>query len=231
MSGVSIALISMEPAAKPALDARGGDSAGFLRVPVSDTGEFSVRGVIPGTYALWGRWDASSPARTAAPDATALWGEGEIVVKGPDVSGVVLNLQPGARVSGTIRPNAGLGTPALEALRFQLFPQIDSTAIFAGSLLARPDLEGKVIFPSVPPGLYDLRTTTSEGTGSSADTWVIASAIMSGQDVADGPLDIRPGGATNGRRDHDHSDRDRNIRHRPRRRQSARRAIPTLVFQ
>ena len=198
MSGINIALVLTEPAAKPSLDAGPGPTAGFLRVPVSETGEFSVPGVVPGTYALWARRDANSSARTPGPDALTLWGQANVVVDGPNVSGVVLNLEPGARVSGTIRIDAASRTPAIEAPRLRLSPQINSTSAFTGSFAATQDPSGSFVFPSVPPGPYDLRTAPVEVTGSTADTWVITSAIAAGHDVAEGTLDIRPGEATSG---------------------------------
>jgi hypothetical protein len=198
MSGINIALVLTEPAAKPSLGVGPRTTAGFLYVLVSDTGEFSVPGVVPGTYSLSARWDANSSSRTQGPDALTLWGQANVVVDGPDVSGVVLNLLPGARVSGTIRLDAASRTPAMETLRLRLSPQVSSAAAFAGSLVATPDPSGSFVFPSVPPGPYDLRTAPAEVTGSPTDTWVITSAIASGHDVADGTLDIRPGEAISG---------------------------------
>jgi hypothetical protein len=193
MTGVRIALVPTDPIADAAI---GVGSVGVLRAPVSDTGEFSIPGAVPGTYALWARWDANSSARPLVPDASTLWGMNTIVVNGPNVSGVILNLQPGVRVSGSIRINTAAETPAMETLRLTLSPQTSSTATFAGGFVANPNPSGIFVFPSVPPGLYDLRTAPREVTGSPVDTWVITSAIASGHDVADGPLDIRPGGTT-----------------------------------
>jgi hypothetical protein len=204
MSGVSLALIPTEPAARPAQGAGSRLTADVARVTATEIGEFSIPGVIPGTYALWARWDSNSAARAAGPDASTLWGAHTVVVKGPDVFGVVLNLQPGARVSGTIRIDintnisAASRTPAMEALRLTLSPQASSAAAFAGRFVATPDPTGDFVFPSVPPGLYDLRIAPGEIPGSPLDTWVMASAIVSGQDAADSPLDIRPGAAISG---------------------------------
>ena len=190
MSGASITLIPAEPIAMPVPGAGSRQTAKVARLPISDTGEFSIPGVIPGTYALWARWDSNNSDATAGPEATTLWGEQTVVVKGPDVSGVALNLQRGVRVFGTIRVDAASRTPPMEVLRFSLSPQARSTAAFVGSLAATPDSSGAFVFPSVPPGLYDLRIAPREIAGSLADTWVITSAIAAGQDVADAPLDI-----------------------------------------
>jgi protocatechuate 3,4-dioxygenase beta subunit len=189
MSGAHLALVRLEPAALSPLRAVPGAPGSSLRLPVSHTGEFSAAGLVPGTYTLWARWDANI---VGPPDAGTRWGHARVVVDGFDVSDVVLGLQAGGRVSGMIRLDSASPTPAMDTFRISLSPQFSDAAPFTSTLVTTPDKSGRFVFPSVPPGPYGLRTTPGAATaGSSADTWVLESAIAAGHDVADSPLDVR----------------------------------------
>jgi hypothetical protein len=188
MSGVNIALVPTEPTAFPVRRTGPGATAASLHIPVADTGEFAVGGLVPGSYELWARWDPNPPT---SPGPDTLWAHARVVVNGFDLSGLVLSLQPGARVSGTVRLYPESQRPAMDSVRIALSTQLTAVAPFIRTLVARPDATGRFFFPSVPSGPYDLRTASGEPT--ERRRWVLESATLSsGQDVADGTLNIQP---------------------------------------
>jgi hypothetical protein len=191
-SRVHLALVRSEPDTTPSLSA-GAGTPGFLRVPVSETGQFSASGVVPGAYTLWARSDPSPPVDARGRDAPTLWGRATLIVNGSDVSGVVLRLESGARVSGTIRFDGASQAPALDGVQITLSPRLRGGAPFTRSLAATPDASGRFLFSSVPPGPYDVQVGLGELTGSQTVTWALESATVSGHDVADGTLDVGQG--------------------------------------
>src|SRR5207248_561224 len=101
-SGVLLMLMPKSTGSAPALQAM--FDVGLVSIPriqVSN-GKFSSGGVTPGQYTLVGRTGADVSGRAAGPGATTLWGETEVSVNGRDLAGLVVTLQPGMKVGGTI---------------------------------------------------------------------------------------------------------------------------------
>ena len=197
MAGISLALVPSEPASTPSQGAGAGATAG-VRVPVSDTGEFSAAGVVPGVYALWARTALDTSARALDASAVTLWAHNQVIVNGFDVAGVVLSLQPGARVSGTVRFEGPSPTPAPGSVRIILSPQFGNGVPFIGSRTAPPDASGRFLVPDVPPGPYQLRIAAGSVAGSQPEPWALESATVAGHDVADGTLVVREGDEISG---------------------------------
>jgi hypothetical protein len=137
-------------------------------------------------------------ARAAGP----LWGSIDIAVRGEDVLGVVLRLERGVTVAGRVvfePPHTG-APPELARVRLGLRPPTP---------MARPiavAADGSFSMPGTDPGSYRLTATlaapaagtTSGAAAGAADPsagWALKSAVWNGRDIADLPLDVRPGDA------------------------------------
>lgn len=152
---------------------------------------FAISGVSPGDYTLVARSGAGTrsagPPPASAPQA--LWNITDVTVTGEDQTGIVLRLLPGVKITGTIAFEHASLTPPDELSRVEL--SLSATALPVGPFRGIVDPAGTFRFSSVVPGGYALGATPPVGpTGS---RWTLKSAVLNGRDVADAPLDVKPG--------------------------------------
>jgi hypothetical protein len=116
------------------------------------------------------------------------WASTDVTVNGADVSGVVLRMQPGLSVSGTVTVAA---TARVDMSRARV--QLGTTAGAPGFFVtANPDAQGAFRFDGVPPGRYSISLPTLPG-------GAVARSAMSGDvDLLDTPVDVGPGGSISG---------------------------------
>ena len=175
-------------------------AAGALVLPraIVSPPTFSLSGITPGEYTLVARSGmsgrgAAAAAAIAAADPT-LWNVTDITVDGRDQSDLVLRLQPGTRISGSIAFERSSLTPPAD------LSKIDLTMAASRSLVGAPaapraivDPAGIFRFVSVVPGAYTLKAMPPAGT-----SWVLKSAALNGRDLADVLIDVKPGQDLNG---------------------------------
>lgn len=175
-------------------------AAGALVLPraVVSPPAFSLSGVTPGEYTLIARSGfsgrgAAAAAAMAAADPT-LWNLTDLTVDGRDQSDLVLRLQPGTRINGSIAFEPTSLTPPAD------LSKIDLTMAASRSLVGAPaapraiiDPAGIFRFASVVPGAYALKAMPPAGT-----TWILKSAVLNGRDIADVLIDVKPGHELNG---------------------------------
>ena len=167
---------------------------------VGPDGRFSVSGLAPGQYMVTAR-AASAGAKPMAggrggssPPVMDFWAVADLNVMGLDVSGVVLRLAPGMRVSGRIAVEATTETPPADLSRVQI-----RLVVAAGQrdelrrwpLVRRTQME-RSASSGVAPGQYYFTANLIGGTPT-RPTWTLKSATVNGRDVLDTPLDVRPG--------------------------------------
>lgn len=193
--------------------------------PVGVDGSFSFLGLGPGTYELVARTAAvmiAPRAGGAAPPSaeppTPLWGDLSVTVTGEDQTGLVLQLQPGIRLSGsTTFEGTQAAPPNGGGVIVSLVPvaQFPMTPIF--QLTARTQPDGSFVVPGVPAGHYTLKVFVGSGGGPPAAalaslgvrvggagtgeiqpsagtgppaSWQPKSAMLNGRDLLDVPFDI-----------------------------------------
>jgi Carboxypeptidase regulatory-like domain len=183
-------------------------------------GSFTLNAVPPGHYTVLARGAPGPGGGGAAPagglanlgmnlalpggSGAAFWASEDIVVNGQDVSNLALRLQPGMTVSGRIAfEGSTLQLPAdLTRARVTLLPMPSGaspieqmTAMLAGSS-AEFAADGTFAVAGVTPNRYRVNVTmpgmlpspTIPGKG-----WVLKSIVAGDRDVADVPLDVKPG--------------------------------------
>jgi uncharacterized protein (DUF2141 family) len=175
-------------------------SSGALVLPrgiVTATG-FTIPGAAPGEYTLVARSGSgqrrAAPPPNAASGAGPLWSVTDLTVNGSDRSDLLLQLLPGVRLSGSIGfERSSATTPADPSAA-------DLSLVAAGSYLgpastsrAIVDAAGVFRFASIPPGTYLLRATMPRSAGDGA-SWTMKSAVLSGRDLADLPLEATTAG-------------------------------------
>ena len=123
-------------------------------------GSFSFDGVAEGTYVLEAVSGPTSAAATAlaetkptSPSDRTLRGQSTIVVGDRHIDDVLLQLSPGARVSGRVTFEGG--TPALVAATSVFLDRVDQRPLRLGP--ARPDRAGQFTTIDFPAGRYRLR--------------------------------------------------------------------------
>jgi hypothetical protein len=186
-------------------------------------GAFTVMNLTPGQYTLRVRASprpanggSSDPAAMLAAarqqmlggnaqGAPVLWAEALVTVDGRDINDVVLRLQPGMTVSGKIVFDGTAAPPTdLTQMRIGLVPppagasamQMISSMMLGGSQ-AKVAADGTFVVAGMTPGKYRanmggpmaLTTSMALTTG----PWTLQSAMVNGHDIADLPLEIRPG--------------------------------------
>lgn len=147
---------------------------------------FSIPGVAPGEYTLVARSGASS--RGGGPQPPPLWNMTDIVVNGEDQTNLVLRLQLGTKIAGTIVfDTLSAGTAANAGSAAVTLKSMGSYVGTPAAPRATVTPAGAFQFSSVVPGPYAFQATMP-GTN-----WVLKSAIAGDRDVADVPLDVKPG--------------------------------------
>lgn len=201
----------LPPAAPPA-------SAGV----VLPDGSFRLGGVTPGHYRLAVRatppaanGDAAAP--TPRPmimfpgdaNGATLWGREEVTVDGQDLDGITVRLQPGLSVSGRVVFETAT-PPDLSRVRVMLGTTAAGTS--PGDMVARlmggsssgVSADGTFSIVGLTPDRYRIAATTGGIRSLAAliqpglvaptpDAVVLKSALWHGVDLADVPLDLKPG--------------------------------------
>ena len=145
---------------------------------VDDSGAFTFRDVPPGRYRL-------GPSAAQLSRST-LSGTLDLVVDG-DRSGLVLDLVPGARVSGQLRWDAVAGARQ-PTVRIALMP-LTGVVQPAQAMTSAIDGENRFSFPSVPPGRYRLELTGPANVAKPR----VATQSVNGVDTIDAGLEINGG--------------------------------------
>jgi hypothetical protein len=168
--------------------------------PAAGSGRFKFTNVMPGHYTITARADRNQ----SGPAADYLYGVAEIDVRGEDIDGISLNLQPGSTFGGhVVFDGTSLAIPAdLTAIKV-------SVTLPAGSFFMRVGGAGGAVignaFSSVAPA-----SVTASGTFSAANIapgtyrlaaslppaasgWSLRSAVSGGRDFLDAPLEFKPG--------------------------------------
>ena len=160
------------------------------------SGRFSFFNVAPGSYRIVARTMPMSPPRRGAdgPDPrqdTRLWAMVEFAVAGQDITNLALDLQPGMSVSGHVVFQGTRQTPPsdLSSLRVSVEPVMTyaSGPQLASRTQGTVDSTGRFRIDNVMPGEYRVAAFAA-GQG-----WSMESVTVSGRDVLDESLEIRPG--------------------------------------
>jgi hypothetical protein len=193
----------------------------FLAMKPDAEGRFRFANMTPGDYSIMARATrgataAPVPARgitvgsgggsSGAPSGSArpeyLYATADLDIRGQDVSGLALVLQPGSTFAGTIRFDAAGTPPAdLTSLRVSLSPPEGTYSSSFGDTVvgntfnAVPPVavqaDGRFLIGAIAPGLYALRCTVGNAP---ADAWWLRSAIApDGRDLLDAPVTVRQG--------------------------------------
>jgi hypothetical protein len=151
---------------------------------------FSMTGVTPGQYTLVARTGSGGRGTAAAPAPTAppLWSVTDVAVDGWDQTDLVLQLRPGASVSGTIAfERTHLAPPEdKRGIIVSLRPSGSMSGVAAPSAVVTAT--GAFRFPSVMPGAYRLQVTLP--VAPSGGGWTLKSAALGARDLADLPIDL-----------------------------------------
>ena len=169
------ALTQQQQQSQPQANGRGG---GF---------QFGPRGGGPGTI------------------AQILWASTDVTVAGQNLPDVVLNLQPGMAVSGTVAFQGSSLAPPTDLTRVRVTIQSRGSSAsgsdIGGIPAAQVDATGHFTITGVPPGHYTLQGSAPVGSqggrgGAGAATaggsWALKSAIVGGRDILDFPLEVQP---------------------------------------
>jgi len=187
----------------------------FTAIPPNEKGEFKFGNVAPGRYRIVARvlgtpepaapgargGGAGGGARIggagSAPDSgvkETLFGVADVDVRGQDVKGVNIPLQPGGVMTGRLVMDANATSPAPDLARIRL--ALDETGrnsyytlgtVRVGNQLsmvppAGVTAEGAFRIAAIGPAVYDLSITLLSD---AAKTWKIRSAVVEGRDLLD----------------------------------------------
>lgn len=161
-------------------------NTGDRRIVASD-GAFAFPNLAPGVYTL--------VARAAAPQF--MWTSMEVAMSGEPVTGIVLSLQPGMRVSGRVQfaSTGRLTPPDMSAVRVALQPVLAPGLVGFAPVPVSPAADGSFTVNGVTPGRYRLTASlpgTEAGARSDAGGWHLRSAVIGGRDTLDVPITIQP---------------------------------------
>jgi protocatechuate 3,4-dioxygenase beta subunit len=145
---------------------------------VDDSGAFTFRDVPPGRYRL------APPA--AQLSRSTLSAALDLVVDG-DRSGLVLDLVPGARVSGQLGGD-GLAGARQPGVRIALTP-LTTFVQPAQAMTSAIDADSRFSFPNVPPGRYRLELTAP----ATVVRPRVAAQIVNGVDTIETGLELKGG--------------------------------------
>ncbi len=190
----------------------------IMRMAMSSTsqtgpdGRFQIRRMAPGQYTLSARTGGGpmgalagliGAAQPSAPAPSVLWATAEVSVTGQEVTGLVLQLQPGLTLSGRVVVNATrLPPPDLTGSRVTAISTAaaaDPISALAGLGAAsfgaqpvRPD--GTFEVTGLVPGPYLINGALA-GSTQPADVfaWRVGSVVAGGREILDLPFDVKPG--------------------------------------
>lgn len=156
-------------------------SPGFVR-PGAD-GHFTIGGLGPGRYLLFGR-GAEGPTDANAP--MTLYTETEFTVSGEKISDLMMRFEPGVNVSGRLSFEGTQPPPQPATIRVSLtrLPIVPDAAVFVQPVTVAAD--GRFTFSGVPAGRYRIAAA-------GAAPWLLRSAVSGQRDTLDVPLDVAPG--------------------------------------
>jgi uncharacterized protein (DUF2141 family) len=152
---------------------------------------FSISGVAPGEYTLVARTGTGmrSAAPPPVPGPQVLWNVTDITVAEQDLTDIVLRMQPGTKILGTIAFDRSSLTPPSDLTRIELTMTSNLLVGAPASPRAIVDPAGTFRFSSVVPGIYALNAALP----GVAAGWTLKSAVLNGRDLADVPFDVKPG--------------------------------------
>lgn len=188
----------------------------------SADGSFVLSAVRPGRYTITARATPRTGTEPPAPtgrggisEASALFGMGagthwaseDVDVAGVDINDLTLVLRPGMTVSGRVTYEATTLTPPkdMSTLTFSLSPAQTSVSVMGMAMsmmegaTIRTNADGTFTANGVAPGRYRFLTQAAmlgaiaPAAAASAGGFVLKSATVGGRDIADTPIDIRPG--------------------------------------
>jgi hypothetical protein len=204
----------------------GFSSTGVSGRPLDAEGRFSYSGLAPGLYRIAARSlrGANAPAGPTVvngqivtgrasgagggtpqpggqPAGDALYGFVDVDLRGDDISGVHLALQPGGRITGRVVVRGSGDQPAapdLSKLRLGLTLEGGGWNITADGVRMGPGLLSPPISTIRPDGTFELRNiapgrfTLSGQTPAESGLWRWRSAMAGDRDLFDGLLDLSP---------------------------------------
>ncbi len=168
-------------------------------------GNFSFAGVTPGDYTVLvrsaGRADGPpSRAGGPAPPRPILWAQQDVTVRGEDVTGLSLALQPALSVSGRLVFDGATPPPAdLSKVRLNLGPApttgTTTTTITMGGTPPEINADGTFTLTGATPGRYRLSASVpgplSTGVGlPTTPAWSVESILSGGVETLDSALEI-----------------------------------------
>jgi hypothetical protein len=166
------------------------DSFSFRGQPAARAdadGRFSLNNVPPGNYTVF-----ASRRMTSAAGSQTLSAAIRLTIAGDDVSGVLLQLQPGLTISG--RLNFEGTAPPIDFSKLKLFipAGVLSGSAVVGSL---PELkletDGRFSLQGVSPGVYRVMAPAIQGLRTPIGKWWLKSVTLRGRELLDAPLEFR----------------------------------------
>lgn len=172
--------------------------------PIDAQGRFRYANLPPGRYRIVARASRQGPAPPPAA-GDYLYGFADVELRGEDVIGVGLGLQPGGTVTGRFGFNGSGATPRpddLTKMRASLTLEggtgmVSSNGLAMGTgLISSPistiRADGTFEIRGIGPGRFTL--TSSLGAAADATTaWKLRSAIAADRDLLDDVLELGPG--------------------------------------
>jgi len=163
---------------------------GMLASTVATTaadGSFSLQGVEPGSYAVLARGGgAAGRGVVISPGvASGLWAMTDVRVDGRDITGLAMRLAPGQNVSGRILFETK--TPPSTAPRVSVGLRAATTrgvGVTAPAVLIAAPNDAFMVAGLIPAAYRVGATSTG---------WTLKSAMLGNRDVADMPVEIKPG--------------------------------------
>ena len=174
---------------------------------VDEQGKFVFQSIPPGGYKILARSMPRSPGPPGPGSGPAqqplrLWADAAITVAGQDITGLVLELQRGATISGQVAIQATSTPPPADLSRvminvFPSSPELNPMMMGGGTPQATVEANGRFTVSDVLPGSYRI-SAALPGVPSAAPAWVVQSITVEGEDALDMPLDVKGRRAING---------------------------------
>jgi hypothetical protein len=156
-------------------------SMGIVRADAN--GRFSVGGLVPGRWLLFGR---GAEPNTPSDGQFPWWASTEFVIGDQDVTDLVLSFTEGNTITGRVTFKGNGTPPDPTRLRVSIvpLPDVPETGPFAVS--ATPAADGTFVLRAVPAGKYRIGMAAAGG-------WVLQTATRAATEVLDTPLEIAAG--------------------------------------
>lgn len=175
---------------------------GLNTTRVQQDGSFTFTNIAPGQYVLQargggrsgrgggrggqGQGGAAGAGATATPPEV-LWGQVPVTVDGRSLSGLSVSMQAGMKVNGRLLFDGGAAPADLTRVRVALGPAGSGGGQdLAQNTPAQVDASGRFTITGVAPGRYTVRVQGQ------VQGFALKSAVSSGRDVLDFPLDVKP---------------------------------------